>query len=66
MSTNVVTASTNTFILAIDLGKYKSVTCLHDHTGGPKVSSSVPKMSCGGAVAEFVEKSCVRRRLVLP
>jgi hypothetical protein len=30
MNTITTTASTNTSILAIDLGKYKSVTCAYD------------------------------------
>jgi transposase len=34
MNTNTSTASANTSILAIDLGKYKSVACVYDQGGG--------------------------------
>ena len=34
MNTITTTASTNTSILAIDLGKYKSVACVHDQATG--------------------------------
>ena len=34
MSTITTTASTSTTILAIDLGKYKSVACVHDQATG--------------------------------
>jgi transposase len=34
MNTITTTASTNTSILAIDLGKYKSVSCLYDQASG--------------------------------
>src|SRR6516165_4529162 len=34
MNTITTTASTSVSILAIDLGKYKSVACLHDHASG--------------------------------
>jgi hypothetical protein len=32
--TTICTAAERTTILAIDLGKYKSVACAHDHTTG--------------------------------
>ena len=34
MNTITTTASTSVSILGIDLGKYKSVACLHDHASG--------------------------------
>ena len=34
MNTDMNTASANTSILAIDLGKYKSVACVYDQAGG--------------------------------
>ena len=34
MNTVTTTASANTSILAIDLGKYKSVSCAYDQVGG--------------------------------
>jgi hypothetical protein len=41
MNTITTTASTNTSILAIDLGKYKSVTCAYDPATGEGCFSTI-------------------------